>query len=516
MDNEKKPKTTKKQKAKIAAAATLLFLSNMLIFLMFWIMDKYDKVEFDQIFYQLITPMEGTSSTIVWSAILRVVGLGSLAFGIELLLYFLLSGKFRDKLSRLAWYVKYSASKTAAFFKKHFMPLSALMLVICFTIPVLCLGVHTFVGNQIIGTSFIEDNYADPDEKTLTFPEQKRNLIYIFVESMESTFRDTAAGGSITHDLIPELSELADKNISFAGDNGISGAYTYTGTAWTASALVAQTAGVIIKIPFFGYDAYGKNGNYMPGITALGDILEDAGYNQSLIFGSVAKFAARDLYFTEHGNYKIIDLNSLIADGTLPEGYREWWGFEDIKLFEESKKEIERLYAIGEPFNFTTLTADTHFPDGYLCEKCPGDSDNQYTNVLSCQSKQIYEFIEWCKAQPFYENTTIILSGDHLTMDPEFLAEIDKNYVRTTYNCIINAPVQPVHENGREFATFDMFPTTLAALGVEIEGNRLGLGTNLFSEEETLTEIYGRDVLEAKLLKKSNFYFEKFFKKEQE
>ena len=32
-----------------------------------------------------------------------------------------------------------------------------------------------------------------------------------------------------------------------------------------------------------------------------------------------------------------------------------------------------------------------------------------------------------------------------------------------------------------KFSQFDMFPTTLAALGVKIEGNKLGLGVNLFS-----------------------------------
>ena len=96
-------------------------------------------------------------------------------------------------------------------------------------------------------------------------------------------------------------------------------------------------------------------------------------------------------------------------------------------------------------------------------------------------------------------------------MDPEFLADIDENYVRTTYNCIINAPIEPVRENDREFATFDMFPTTLAALGVEIEGNRLGIGVNLFSDAETLTEKYGYDRLEAELQKKSEFYLDNFY-----
>ena len=58
----------------------------------------------------------------------------------------------------------------------------------------------------------------------------------------------------------------------------------------------------------------------------------------------------------------------------------------------------------------------------------------------------------------------------------------------------------------RTFTTLDMFPTTLAALGVEIEGDRLALGTDLFSERETLAEEYGLDVMNQELMRKSEFY----------
>ena len=51
----------------------------------------------------------------------------------------------------------------------------------------------------------------------------------------------------------------------------------------------------------------------------------------------------------------------------------------------------------------------------------------------------------------------------------------------------INAPVENRTDITREYATLDLFPTTLAALGAEIDGNRLGLGTNLFSSDQTLT-----------------------------
>ncbi len=83
----------------------------------------------------------------------------------------------------------------------------------------------------------------------------------------------------------------------------------------------------------------------------------------------------------------------------------------------------------------------------------------------------------------FYENTTIVLTGDHPTMQENFY-NVDNNYDRVVYNAFINSRVLPVNNKNRVFTTMDMFPTTLAALGVSIEGDRLGLGTNLFSSKK--------------------------------
>ena len=56
----------------------------------------------------------------------------------------------------------------------------------------------------------------------------------------------------------------------------------------------------------------------------------------------------------------------------------------------------------------------------------------------------------------------------------------------------------------------DMFPTTLAAMGFKIKGDRLGLGTNAFSKEKTLAEKMGYDDFNAELEKYSQYYIDKF------
>ena len=60
-----------------------------------------------------------------------------------------------------------------------------------------------------------------------------------------------------------------------------------------------------------------------------------------------------------------------------------------------------------------------------------------------------------------------------------------------------------------------MFPTTLAAMGVEIPGDRLGLGTNLFSAKLTLTETFGYEKLDEEIQKNSDFYNTKILEMDQ-
>lgn len=57
----------------------------------------------------------------------------------------------------------------------------------------------------------------------------------------------------------------------------------------------------------------------------------------------------------------------------------------------------------------------------------------------------------------------------------------------------------------RQFSTLDMFPTTLASLDAQIQGDKLGLGVNLFSSRETLTESYGQDRMQTEMNNRSEF-----------
>lgn len=365
-------------------------------------------------------------------------------------------------------------------------------------------GLYNYAVAQQTKTNLYDVYYVDPSKTKITFPEHKKNLIYIFLESMEISDSDTENGGGKDTDYISELTDLALNNECFNGtDTHLNGAYPLGNTTWTAAGLVAQTSGVPLNADV---NAYGSDDEeFLPGVFSTGQILEQNGYNNCLLIGSDKSFANRGKYFEEHGDFKVYDYNWAIKTHKIPSDYFEWWGYEDEKLFDFAKDTLTELASKGEPFNLTMLTTDTHFTDGYVCDLCENQYGQQYSNVLACNSRQVASFVEWIQQQDFYEDTVIILSGDHLCMDSSYFKDMPDGYDRRTYVNVINSDKKYTGD-ARTYTTMDMFPTTLSALGCGIEGDRLGLGTDLFSNTKTLAEEFGCSALDYQLKLNSKFY----------
>ena len=122
-------------------------------------------------------------------------------------------------------------------------------------------------------------------------------MIYIYLESMETTFADKKSGGAFDENVIPELTQLSMENENFSGHTDLNGGYSLTGTTWTMGAMFGQTSGLPLLISV-DKNSMNTQESFFPGITTLGDILEDAGYRQELVIGSEAVFGGRELYFS--------------------------------------------------------------------------------------------------------------------------------------------------------------------------------------------------------------------------
>ena len=237
---------------------------------------------------------------------------------------------------------------------------------------------------------------------------------------MQTTYAEKQNGGAYDTNYIPELTQLALDNEDFSGDSDVlNGSYTMPSATWTVAAMFAHSSGLPLSIPV-ERNSMDQQESFLPGVVTIGNILEEEGYNQTLLIGSDATFGGRRQMFKEHGNFQMKDYYYARDNGLIPEDYRVWWGYEDKKLFEFAKAELTELAAQSEPFNLTMLTVDTHFEDGYWCELCEDIHDgNTYGNVMSCSSKQVAEFVKWIQRQKFYENTTVVITGDHLTRSEE-------------------------------------------------------------------------------------------------
>lgn len=468
----------------IAGLSVLLALSVR------WMFATWTNLSMDELVYHLTAPLDGTNTDMIWDYV-RVCAVPTI-----LVIFFLI-------LILIAWRKKEKVHLFRGII--NLVALVGIIVMLGYTWTEL--GVGDYLKDQNTESKFIEDEYVDPTDVEVVFPEQKRNLIYIFLESMETTYSDVDDGGAFDENVIPELTEIAQTNEDFSGaDPKLNGGYSLAGTTWTMGAMFAQTSGLPLNISISANDMDTQD-SFFPGVTTLGDILSDAGYTQTLLIGSEAQFGGRKLYFQEHGNYEMEDYSYAIENGLIPSDYKVWWGYEDQKLFEFAKEKLLQLSQGDEPFNLTMLTVDTHFEDGYVCEQCPTEYDTQYSNVMACSSRQVGEFLKWIQQQDFYENTTIVISGDHPTMDSDYCAEIDQegNYDRRVFTAYINAAAYAQDQQERTYSTFDNFPTTLAALGVQIDGDRLGLGTNLFSGTKTLLEEFGNSKVNDELKRKSEF-----------
>lgn len=479
----------------------LIFLGFLVLFSARWCSDTYGDVGFDSILFTMLSTLDGVSGDLIKSYMLSVIP--PLLFSTACVSFVLLLGG-RNRV--VLWIRKK---------KLQLFPFrTAVAIILSLT---LCAGLTVYSAKIIAADQWLldtmnaseiyENEYVDPQDTDIYFPEQKRNLIHIYMESMEITFFDKENGGALDYNVIPELYNLASENVNFSHQTGVGGMSTANGTGWTIGSLVGQTAGVPLKLPIDG-NSMDSSKTFLPGAYNLMDILHENGYYQSFMCGSDANFGGRKSYYEQHGTDQIFDLFTARTDLDLPEDYHDgWWGMEDFHLYEYAKQELEEISQQNEPFAFYMLTVDTHHIGGHRCKYCGNDYQENYENVYRCASKQLNEFINWIKEQDFYENTTIVITGDHPSMDAEYMSRnLDEGYVRRVYNCFINSSVEPVNSENRIFTQLDMFPTVLAAMGCEISGDRLALGTNLFSDKSTLPEQYGLEQFNNELNRTSKFY----------
>lgn len=508
----------RKRKLSIIVFYILFFVALLIITSVIWCNNTFGKVGMEQLLYTVLAPTTNTDSNIIISWILESLVISVVIIGIIILGNYFVNKFYKDK--RHARRISFIAQRYLWIIGIVMMTGSLFMVESNFQ-------VINYLNNRNQKTDIYEPKqttvkkeevivdgdenliYADPWSVEVS-GENTNNLIYIYLESYENTFMDVSNGGIKETNCLPELAKLANENISFSNNDKLGGALAFTGTTWTIGSMVGQSSGLPLKVEVA--NNMDKYANFMPGAKMIGDVLAEQGYVQEFCMGGAASFAGTNLLFQQHGNYNVVDYYSLKKAGRLQKSEYSQWGANDKGLFRIAREEITNLATSGQKFNFTMATLDCHTPDGVKCSLCPNTYKNRYENIYACQSKQVDSFVSWCKEQSWYENTTIIIVGDHQTMASNYVKDVPSDYIRTTYNCFINSKVTTSNIKNRQFSHLDMFPTTLAALGFNIDGNKLGLGTNLFCTLPTTIEKYGQGYIENEVQKSSSFMDENIYK----
>lgn len=352
--------------------------------------------------------------------------------------------------------------------------------------------------------TFFGQNYVPASKDIIKAPAKKKNIILIFMESMEKTFSEGKLCGA---NLIPFLDETAADNISFSN---YSDGYA---TNWTQAALVAATAG--LPSSYLTARASRKKDvnaaaeeldGWLDGVYTLGEILEDNGYARLFVQGGSLSFSGTKNYLESHG------FKGCAFGADELKQYRKKrtsWGIADrdiYPIFEDKLSKISKK----QPFFAVLTTIDTHHYN--VPKDTPKVFDMRSKDVIYNADSMMKDFLNRFYLQNYSKDTVLIIVGDHLRMagGPKsgsgFLKDIPREK-RRIYNAFINSSHEELPLNlQRTFTQIDLFPTILEAAGFSIKGHRLGLGTSVFSEEKTLAEQYGHEELKKKLRRNSPLY----------
>ncbi|MCR5465234.1 MAG: LTA synthase family protein [Lachnospiraceae bacterium] len=491
-----------------------LFIDTAVLGLFYWFRDSYG-VTFREIIYTIKSPLSGANSSFFLTSARYVLPKIAVFAVVFAAVYFVL---FR--FAKIIDFDVYLKGRSGG--EKKIDGLTALSLV--FMIAALAFAAFTlqeidkrlditgFIRDYNARTQIYDDYYVMPNVAAIQPKEGgAKNLLYIYMESMETTYASKEVGGEQPEiNYIPNLTRLANDNVSFSDEEGLGGFISAKNTDWTMSAIWATETGAAFAFPIEGNSDFGNQEHFARNTLTLGDILEQKGYTQEFLCGSDAKFGGRKAFFEQHGNFRVYDLYTAEDEGYLTPSEEVNWGIEDWRLYDIAKDELTRIASEGRPFNFTMLTVDTHHFDGWICPRCEDTYPEQLANVVTCADKQIGEFIDWCSRQDWYDDTVIIIQGDHPRMD-QSLVSYAKD--RMVYNCFINAACDPasLDMKSRSWNTMDMFPTILSAMGFEVPDSRLGLGTDMFSGKKTLCETIGSDYIDVEVMKYSQFYADNFY-----
>ncbi len=302
-------------------------------------------------------------------------------------------------------------------------------------------------------------------------PDFKPNILVIVMESLASAKTDLTNNPIET---TPALKKLADESYFFDEF------YVPTeGTARSMFTLVSSVADVT------GYKTASRN----PMIIDQNLVMRYFdGYERYYFLGGNANWGQIRGVFTNN-----VDGINVIEEGHYDAPITDVWGLSDLDLFKEAFKKLN-AQPQDKPFFAVVQSASFHRPytipenhDDFETKDHPLDElkkagfiSKEEWNSLRFSDYSLGRFIEMIKNSPLYENTLIVVTGDHGLPDenadhvslPRRKVEIEKFHVPLILH---NPKLFPEPKKDSRIVSETDVMVTLANLsGVDIEHSALG------------------------------------------
>lgn len=294
-----------------------------------------------------------------------------------------------------------------------------------------------------------------------------RNIIFIQVESLENAVINAEIGGQ---EITPHLNAFAREGMYF------SNYFTQVGEGNTADAEFVVLNSLYPLPESVAFVDYAQN-QY----NALPEVLKDHGYATAVLHGDVPAFWNRANMYPKL-SYQTWFMRK---DFSIPRSV----GFRDLGDEDFFTQSVPKLKNLHQPFMATLITLSSHTP--FILPKdlqtltipegsAFNDNQKNYLESIHYTDSAIGNFIMQLKAAHLYDNSVIIIFGDHGSYtDIATVLGAEENTPKDLRTgqvpLIIFASKTALH--GTQIAPashIDLYPTVVHLLGIEPPKSVLG------------------------------------------
>ncbi|MFD2213970.1 LTA synthase family protein [Metabacillus endolithicus] len=330
------------------------------------------------------------------------------------------------------------------------------------------------------------ENYVNANRKAsnedLQGIAQGRNVILLSLESLQSFVLNEELNGQ---EITPFLNDLIGESYYFENF------YHQTGQGKTSDSefIVDNSLYPLGRGAVFFTNS---NNEY----NATPEILKESGYYSTVFHANNKSFWNRDLMYQGFGYDRFFDVN----DYNVTEENSIGWGLKDIDFFQQSVQHIDNL---PQPFYTRLITLTNHFPfelgeEDRMIDEFDSNSKtlNQYIPTVRYMDEAVKVFFEDLKKTDVYQNSIIILYGDHYGISENHNVAMEKfigreitpfetvQLQRVPFIVHIPGVTDKEPKNITKVAgQIDIRPTIMSLLGIDTS-EQIQFGTDALSDDK--------------------------------